>query len=164
MKRLSFFSVCLILHLNVVFGQSPSVNNAQAQEIKRRSELWNSAYNNRDSLTFYTLFDSLAVLTSAGARRVGLEQCKTICRLQYVSRPDIRWINKATSIEINGQWHVAYEIGNWTEDWTESGDTSRSQIKGKYCIMWRFTNSNWVIISGIFTPLSCTGSYCTKQK
>ena len=105
------------------------INEKHLKEIKARSELWNTAYNSRDSLTFYTLFDSLTLLSSAGGRWIGVEECKKICRVLYDKRPDINWINKFSKIEINEQWHVAYETGDWTEDWTENGDKSKSQIK-----------------------------------
>ena len=157
------FSLLFLISANT-FCQSASINETYIKEIRTRSELWNTAYNNRDSISFYTLFDSLALVSSAGGRWIGAEECKKICRSLYVVRPDIRWVNEIATIEVNEQWRVGYETGNWTESWTETGDTSRSQIKGKYWLMWRYKNEKWVVISGIFTPLSCTGSYCTKKK
>jgi len=138
-------------------------NDSTIKAIEARSELWNSSFNNRDSITFYTLFDSLALLSSAGGRWIGGEECKRLCRGLYTRRPDITWVNKLSKVEINYQWKVAYETGDWAETWTESGDKDKSQIKGKYWIMWRYKNDNWFIISAIFTPLSCTGSYCQKK-
>jgi hypothetical protein len=93
-----------------------------------------------------------------------LPECKRFYRGLHIKRPDITWTNKFSKIEINEQWFVAYETGDWTEEWTEKGDTSKSQIKGKYWIMWRYGNDDWYIVSAIFTPLSCTGSYCDKKK
>ncbi|AFD08626.1 YybH family protein [Solitalea canadensis] len=154
-------AILIVLSIQV---NAQNVKKHSIQEIETRSELWNKAYNSRDSLRFYTLFDSLAVLSSAGGRWIGAEECKRLCRGLYKRRPDISWTNKSNKIEINEQWNVAYETGDWTEAWTEQGDTSKSQIIGKYWIMWRFKNDNWYIISGIFTPLSCTGSYCNKKK
>ena len=151
------FSICLPVN-------AQDSKEQQMQEIKERSELWNTAYNSRDSLTFYTLFDSLALLSSAGGRWIGAEECKRLCRFLYQKRPDISWTNKFSKIEINEQIPVAYETGDWIENWTETGDTSKSELKGKYFIMWRFKKENWVIISAIFTPLTCTGSYCNPKK
>jgi hypothetical protein len=163
-------------NLNLIFGliifsffscitvNAQPVNETHLMEIKARSELWNTSYNSRDSLSFYTLFDSLALLSSAGGRWIGAEDCKKLCRFLYAIRPDISWINKYSKIEINERIHVAYETGDWTEDWTESGDTGKSRLTGKYWIMWRFENDNWFIISAIFTPLTCEGSYCNRKK
>ncbi len=160
------FMVCcfIICFFNFNKATAQVSNETQLDEIKLRSSLWNTAYNGRDSLTFYTLFDSLALLSSAGGRWIGAEDCKRLCRFLYQIRPDIRWTNKYTKIEINERIKVAYETGEWIEDWTESGDQTRSQLTGKYWIMWRFKNDNWYIISAIFTPLTCEGSYCTKKK
>ncbi len=160
MKKLYLIFFGLSIICSGLYAQD--VNKNLVNAIKERSELWNTSYNKRDSLAFYTLFDSLALLSSAGGRWIGAEECKKLCRFLYDKRPDISWVNKLSKIEINEQWHVAYETGDWIEDWTESGDKSKSQIKGKYFIMWRLKNENWYIISGIFTPLSCTGSYCDK--
>jgi len=63
---------------------------------------------------------------------------------------------------VNEQWHIAYETGNWTEAWTETGDSDKSEIKGKYWIMWKLKDNDWKVLSAIFTPLSCKGSYCNK--
>lgn len=152
------FSVIFFILFNKAHGQTNHSNHEK--EIEARSKLWNSSYNSRDSLTFYTLFDSTAIVASAGGRWIGAEKCKDLCRSLYKRRPDITWYNYASKIEVNEQWHVAYETGDWAEAWTENGDSVKSEIKGKYWIMWRFRDNSWKIISAIFTPLSCTGSYC----
>ena len=66
-------------------------------------------------------------------------------------------------MEVNTQWMVAYETGDWVEDWTEPNDTERSRIEGKYWIMWKYKKEQWMIISAIFTPMRCSGSYCDKK-
>lgn len=131
--------------------------------LKKRSSLWNTAYNNRDSVAFYELLDSAAVIVSANGASIGKEACKGICRKLYVARPDITWRNDATAIDINEQWGVASETGNWTESWTEKGDAEKSTIRGTYALMWKQKNEVWYITSALFTPLSCTGSYCSKK-
>ena len=146
----------------VAQGQTGAVDPLAA--INERSAVWNTAYNSRDSITFYTLFDSLAILSSAGGRWIGAEECKTLCRKLYPMRPDIRWVKSPAKVEVNEQWMIGYETGDWVEDWTEQGDTERSRIAGKYWIMWGYRKDRWVILSGIFTPMSCTGSYCHKNK
>ena len=139
-----------------------NVHATHINEIRTKSKAWSASYNSRDSLTFYSLFDSSAVLVSLGGKWIGLEKCKSLCRSLYVKRPDIKWYNESTNIEVNDQWPVAYETGNWSESWTEHGDTSKSEIRGKYWIMWILKNGSYCIHSAIFTPLSCTGSYCDK--
>lgn len=150
----------LALACPLLMDNAKAQNEHRVKEIEARSKVWNSSFNNRDSITFYTLFDTTAVLSTAAGHWSGLEACTNLFRALFSKRPDITWYNLQTSIEIYDQWRVAYETGNWIESWTESGDTSKSTIKGKYWIMWRLKKENWIIISATFTPLSCTGSYC----
>jgi hypothetical protein len=64
--------------------------------------------------------------------------------------------------EANDKWNVGYDTGDWTEQWTEKNDVSKSEIKGKYFRMWKKQNNDWIIMSIVLTPLSCQGSYCNK--
>jgi ketosteroid isomerase-like protein len=139
------------------------VETISYSQIKSRSTLWNTSYNNRDSISFYTLLDSNVIITSGAARQIGKEECKYICRGLWRKRPDILWSNQQTTIEVNEQSGLAYENGNWTESWTEKEDTERSTIKGKYTIMWKKKNEGWLVSSIQFIPLSCTGNYCNKK-
>lgn len=156
------FVLVLICHFIVTAGQQSGMHLNRVKAIENRSKMWSTSYNSRDSLSFYSLFDSSAVVVSLGGKWIGLEKCKNLCRSLYVKRPDIRWNIMATKIEVNDQWPAAYETGEWSEAWTENGDSSKSEIKGKYWIMWFLKNDNYYILSAIFTPLSCTGSYCNK--
>jgi len=143
--------------------QGLPTGSAGYNEVKQKSALWNTSFNTRDSLAFYSLFDTSAIFISGGARRIGKEECKSLFRKLYTMRPDILLYNSPSGIEVNDQWHVAFETGNWTERWTEKGDKDPSQLKGKYCIMWKYTDGDWRITSVTLTPLSCTGSYCNKK-
>ena len=156
---------CVLASMLLLCGINAAAQNTHEERMKlieARSKEWNRAYNSRDSLGFYSLFDSTAIVVSLGGKWIGLEKCKNLCRSLYQKRPDILWKNEPTTIEVNDQWPAGYETGTWSESWTETGDTSRSEIKGKYWIMWFFKNDNCYILSAIFTPLSCTGSYCNK--
>ena len=133
------------------------------QVIRNRSAIWNTAFNNHDTNAVTSLFDTSAVLITGGARQIGIENCRLLFKSLFTRRPDITSYNWPGSIEVNEKWHVAYETGNWIESWTEKGDNDISEIKGKYCLMWRYLNGNWYIISDIFTPLQCSGSYCNKR-
>lgn len=155
-------SAFLIVQL---FSNTVTAQDNHEQRVKlieERSKLWNTWYNGRDSLSFFSLFDSSAVVVSLGGKWIGLEKCKYLCRSLYQKRPDITWKNNLTKVEVNDQWPAEYETGTWTESWTEQGDTSRSEINGKYWIMWLFKDNNCYVLSAIFTPLSCKGSYCNK--
>jgi hypothetical protein len=152
----------LVFQLLAARALAQNQHDQHIKMIKARSELYNTSYNSRDSLTFFSLFDSSAVVVSLGGKWIGLEKCKYLCRSLYVKRPDIRMHLESSKIEVNDQWPAAYETGDWSESWTEAGDSAKSEIKGKYWIMWFLKDGNYYILSQILTPLSCTGSYCDK--
>jgi ketosteroid isomerase-like protein len=131
--------------------------------VRNRSAIWNTAFNNHDTTTVTSLFDSTGVLITGGARQIGKENCRLLFKGLFTRRPDITSYNWPVSIEVNEKWQVAYETGNWIETWTEKGDNELSEIKGKYCLMWRYSDGDWHIISAIFTPLQCSGNYCNKR-
>src|SRR5689334_13727941 len=122
------FVLSFVFQFLVIKAFAQNENDSHIKEIKSRSKLWNTSYNSRDSLTFFALFDSSAVVVSLGGKWIGLEKCKYLCRSLYAKRPDINWNIESTKIEVNNQWPAAYETGNWSESWTESGDTAKSEI------------------------------------
>jgi len=73
---------------------------------------------------------------------------------QYERRPDIFWNNKIEKIEVNENWQGAYEMGIWTENWTKKGDSKKSEIIGKYFMMYKKKNDKWLIDSVIYTPIT----------
>ncbi|HZE84838.1 MAG TPA: nuclear transport factor 2 family protein, partial [Puia sp.] len=114
MKKIIFsFFRALSLSFLVVhsIAQTPTIDHST--EIAAKSKLWSTSYNSRDSLSFYTLFDTAAILISAGGKWIGLEKCKELCRSLYKKRPDIIWDNLQEKIEVNEQWLIAYETGRW---------------------------------------------------
>jgi hypothetical protein len=151
--------ICQCIFMNAV-AQNDHARNLE--QVAARTNIWNRSYNSRDSVTFFSLFDSTAIVVSLGGKWVGLEKCKYLCRSLYVKRPDINFSIYPTKIEVNDQWPTAYATGDWSESWTEAGDTTKSEIKGKYWMMWQLKNGTYYILSAIFTPLSCSGSYCNK--
>ena len=42
----------------------------------------------------------------------------------------------------------------------KKNDTEKSTIVGKYWIMYRKLESEWIPHSSIYTPLKCAGAYC----
>ncbi len=159
--KYSVLILSLVLFISSqMFSQESSNDDYQA--IVKNNETWNLAYNSRDTLTFFGLFNDNVIWISGGGKWVGKENLMAKMKRQYERRPDILWNNKIEKIEVNKNWPVAYETGIWTENWTEKGDSKKSEIIGKYFMMYKKKNDIWLIDSVIFTPISCTGSYCEK--
>ncbi len=132
----------------------------QLETLRARSELWNRAFNSRDTTALAALLDAQVAISAANGTQLGAtENGKAFSRLMR-QRPDINWLNKPTQLDLNEQWQLACETGEWTESWTEPRTAEKTRIVGKYCLLWKNLNGTWVIASAIFTPLSCVGSYC----
>ena len=160
MKKSILIVSVILLSSSQMFSQE--INNDDYKAIMKNNENWNLSYNNRDTLTFFSLFNDKVTWISGGGKWYGKENLIAKMKRQYEKRPDIFWNNKIEKIEVNENWPVAYETGVWTENWTEKGDSKKSEIIGKYFMMYKKKNGNWLIDSVIFTPVSCTGSYCEK--
>ncbi len=151
--------VALIAMCTTAIAQQQSEKKNLELGIRERNTTWNTAFNNRDTTKLFSLFSAQSILTTAGGRWVGAPRCKALMKALFKNRPDITWINSAEKIEVLKSWDVAYETGTWTEAWTSSG-REKSEIIGRYWIMYNYDNGAWFIHSSIFTPLSCAGSYC----
>ena len=149
------FLIISILTINI-YAQ----NRDDLDLIKSKNELWNTAFNERDSNRLFTLYNNESIMISAGGKWLNKAEIKGIIRSLFKRRPDISWYNEIEKIEVNKQWHVAYETGKWTESWTEKKDTTKSTIVGKYWIMYKKIKNQWFVHSAIYTPLTCQGSYC----
>jgi hypothetical protein len=136
------------------FGQ-----NAKDSILKNIS-VWNSSFNKRDTTNYYRLLDKDIAITAGGGTVNGVAIIKEITAGLFTDRPDIVMNLNSSKLEVSKQWMLAYDTGEWIENWTEKKETKKSEIKGKYWRMWKKYDDEWIIMSIILTPLSCTGSYC----
>jgi ketosteroid isomerase-like protein len=137
-------------------------NNSEVKHIEMKNELWNDAFNQRDTTSLFSLFEPKSIIISESGQWVGKEKIKNILLTLFKNRPDIEMTFKSNKIEVMNEWNVAYETGTWIESWTEKGDSGKSTIKGKYWKMYLKQQGQWYLNSLILTPLSCEGSYCNK--
>jgi len=152
-SKLFYLSFFLLLS-TLTFAQ-----NSKDSIIKNIAD-WNNSFNNRDTSNYYRLLDKEIAITAGGGTAMGIALIKEITAGLFKDRPDILMNLRSSSLEVNKQWMIAYDSGEWVESWTEKNDTKKSEIKGKYWRMWKKYNDQWVIMSIILTPLSCVGSYC----
>ena len=141
----------------LTYGQNM---NSDYDSIKANSKLWDIAFNERDTITYFKFATKKIAETVGGGSRIGIEKFKVGTKALFRNRPDITLYMHQKDIEINEQWKIAYDTGEWVESWTEKNDSIKSEIKGKYWRMWKKENNEWMIMSVTFTPLSCKGSYC----
>lgn len=135
-------------------------DSSRTEELRARSTGWMTAFARRDFSVLREMYTPNAQMASAGARSVGADSIASFFKLLTTQRPDITWINRPSSIEVNVKWKVAYEFGDWVETWNTP--TGSAEIQGKYFVMWRQQGANWLIDAATFTPLRCVGpsSYC----
>ena len=161
-KSTGVFIILVTVALSA-FCQKQQTNPDLESSIRKRNEIWNTSFNNRDTASFFSLFNAESIWITGGGKFIGFDRCRALVRGLFRNRPDVTWINTAEKVEVFGFWKMAYETGTWTETWTEKNDTSKSEIIGKYWIMYTYENDKWTIHSSIFTALSCVGSYCKQQ-
>ncbi|QDA59198.1 YybH family protein [Hymenobacter jejuensis] len=150
--------LCSLSHLS--YGQISKQKHLEL--LKARSETWNKAFNSRDTTALAGLFSAQVTLSNANGSRVGAAENMRNFQALFRLRPDIAWMNRTQFTEIDDQWQVAYETGEWNESWTNTQDQSKTRITGKYWLMWKYENNRWAILSGIFTPLTCGGGHCKE--
>lgn len=152
--------------LLIVGGVNASAQDFDAldevRRIRENHELWQTAFSERDTTRLFALYGDESIMISGGGVWNGLAECKNLIRTLFTTRPDITWDNTVESIEVFKAWGKAYESGVWAEKWTETGDSEKSEVRGRYWLMYTLENDRWIIHSWILTPLSCEGSYCDK--
>lgn len=154
---LLFFSSAILLPS---FSANSQDLKNDLDSIKSISKIWDNAFNDRDTSIYYKYVTNTFSMTVGGGTSTGIESFKNGTNALFKNRPDIIFVMRPATIEVNKQWSLAYDTGEWIESWTESTDLSKSKITGKYWRMWRKINNEWIIMSIIFTPLTCAGSYC----
>ncbi|QHJ07253.1 DUF4440 domain-containing protein [Hymenobacter busanensis] len=159
-RRAAGLFVAAVAGLGTAQAQIPKQRHVEA--IQAQSVVWNRAFNGRDSTAFYALFSSRANLCGANGCQTTPAEVRRTMRTLWRTRPDITWMNRSQQVQVNDQSLVACENGEWTESFTHKQAPGKSQITGRYWLMWGFEDGQWRILSGIFTPLTCTGNYCRE--
>jgi hypothetical protein len=159
----SILTIYLTILITLISLRTYSQNLKNAMDsISTKSKLWDIAFNERDTTTYFKFVTKNIAETVGGGTSLGSEKFKKGTKYLFKERPDITFYLNPKMIEINDQWKIAYDTGEWLERWTEKNDKQHSEIFGKYWRMWKFINNEWMIMSIIYTPLSCKGSYCDK--
>ncbi|GAA4373770.1 nuclear transport factor 2 family protein [Hymenobacter koreensis] len=160
-------SFVIFLFLLLAAGVAPTLAQIPKQRhieaIQAQSATWNRAFNGRDSTALYALFSSRANLCEAAGCWTSTADVRRAMRSLWRTRPDLTWMNRTLQVQVNDQTLVAYETGEWTENWTHKQAAAKSQVTGRYWLMWGFEDGKWRILSGIYTPITCTGNYCREQ-
>lgn len=88
-------------------------------------------------------------------------EIQTFFRSITNARPNLVLTFNPTQIQLNPNWGLASENGNWFEYWVENGDMT--VLTGTYTAMWSKLDSDWYLKAEVFVPLTCTGSnYCNQ--
>lgn len=162
-KVINYFLIlsCIVIIPN---SYAEKTNVDYENEIRSKSAEWNKVFVTRDMKPFLPLLAPDVQMTSAGGKWQTPDGTEKFFRSLFKQRPDITWVNEPKNITTNPLWNVAYEMGDWTESWTEPD--GNATIKGKYSALWKLNNEAWSLHAMIFIPLSCTGpsKYCLSQK
>jgi len=86
--------------------------------------------------TYFNLVDTTFSIAAGGGTSTGLTRFKFVTNRLQTNRPDIVMSFRIKKAEINDSKDIGYDTGEWREAWTEKGDTSKSELRGKYWRMW----------------------------
>lgn len=141
----------------------PTPEDSGKKKKLAESAVWNEAFKTRDLSKLEGILSNDFQFTSAGGKCATAAVCLDAFRSLVRKRLDLTWDNHPTDIQINENWRVAYESGDWIETWTEPD--GRVEIRGKYFAMWKQRDGRWTLHAMISIPLSCIGqsSYCAPK-
>ncbi len=106
--------------------------------------------------------DDVHVVSSTSAQTAGKQANQERMAQQFARRPDTIYVRTPATIDVNTQWAVASERGEWTGGWTEPD--GKMTIAGTYLAQWRKINGQWLIQAELFVPTRCAGSkYCEQR-
>ena len=152
MRRLVVSSFILILSS----ACAPSLANLS-------SARWNEAFRTKNLTLLEGILSDDFQFASAGGKCATSRACVEAFTSLMGKRPDLTWENHPMDVQVNHEWKVAYERGDWVETWTEPD--GRAEIRGRYFAMWKQKDGKWILHAMISTPLSCTGEirYCAPK-
>ncbi len=106
--------------------------------------------------------ENVHVVSSTSAQVAGREQNRRRMATQFANRPDTIYIRQPSAVDVNPQWAVASERGEWTGRWTEPDGAM--EIGGTYLVQWRRVDGRWLIQAELYVPTHCAGStYCNQR-
>lgn len=102
------------------------------------------------------------IVTSTSAQGTGRDVNGQRMAQQFNRRPDTVYVRTPTAVDVNREWNVASERGEWTGRWTEPDGVV--DIGGTYLAQWRQVDGTWLIQAELFVPTRCRGSkYCATR-
>lgn len=105
---------------------------------------------------------NVSIVTSTGAHADTRNENVGRMGAQFNRRPDTVYVRTPTAIDVNREWNVASERGEWTGRWTEPDGIV--DIGGTYLAQWRKVDGTWLIQAELFVPTDCRGSkYCAAH-
>lgn len=136
--------------------------NTFADSIYYNSKAWNKSFKIYDTASYYELLDSSFSFVAGAGISINYNKYKLNTVRLHTIRPDIYLNLEIEKAEKGADFNIGYDTGTWIENWTEKGDTKKSELQGRYFRMWKNIKGHWKINSMILTPLYCKGSYCKK--
>lgn len=127
------------------------------------SQRWNEAFGAKNAKLLEGILAEDFHFASAGGKCSTSQACIEAFASLIRKRPDLIWENHPSDVQMNHEWKVAYESGDWIERWTEPDGSA--EIRGRYFAMWKQKDGFWILHAMISTPLSCSGEsgYCRPK-
>lgn len=154
-----------IVYIIILIGGCTQSQNTNKEEsiILANRELSNKAIAEKDTVALAKHWtDDYHMISSRNFEVTGLEKNRHQFAQEFNTKKEVLYVRTAKKIEINSNWDMAAESGEWTGQWVERDGMVK--LAGSYYAKWHKVNGEWKIRAEIFTPTSCVGSeFCNKQ-
>lgn len=106
--------------------------------------------------------DNFFILTSTNGFFEGKEEVQGIYQSVFDSRTDVIFIRTPNQVQVNTDWNMASEFGEWTGYWVVEGE--EINVSGDYYAKWHKVNGSWLLRNEIYTQFNCSGdSVCSNK-
>ena len=149
-----------IFSSSTLLGVESLNSGAESLKLVHLPISWNRVMLEKDLALMKELLADGAQVTSAGMQLNGEDEVIQKFKFIFKRRPDLVWVNTPLERVEFESWNTAYEYGEWRESWTQ--EDGKTQITGKYFILWQRNNNTWEIKTAVFAPSKCISgsSYC----
>ena len=146
------------LALSLMGFATACASGAAEMRIRETRAAFNTAIasHDREAIAHF-LAPSYKVIAGRSVSAQGKEESRLTWDAMFREDPDVVYVRTPRDIRVNESWGLAQEIGDWTGHRKSADGLAR--FSGVYAAKWhRATGGEWLLVSEVFTTLSCSGS------
>ncbi len=129
-----------------------------ADSIRAAREKFNQAIADHDADAIEKILaPNYHLVTGRSAQFHGVEEERVRWAETFAKDATVVYRRTPREIQVNEQWGLAEELGNWMGTYTAAGELVRAS--GVYAAKWQRAapSGEWVVQAEVFTTLTCDG-------